>query len=192
MGFGQIVASFRKTETARTLLSLGTALGLPVPYLEGSRLYILLPLLERLEQLEEHERVPLRKPVGELRFDSLSGRLTKFQLYQCEDPMPDFPWNDPFTWFPPRVVIEHSWSRDRFLEEQSELFARLDDIIKAVKLGKKSDSNILGRFKDQFSLLVESEMIEYYRTVVRGNLIVPDLLSNEGDAIPKGPMTPFD
>jgi len=186
-----ILENFRRSSLGRALLPMGTGLGLPLPYVLGRRPYMIIPLLERgnVDQAKIENRVPVKKPVGELRFDLLSGRLVKFQLYTCDDPLPSAIDIETYAWFPPRAVLSEGWTRDKYQQEIEKLYAQMGDAANSLLSGDTYSASVK-KFLEQFKRLLPSGLERYYPQIL-GSASILSPSGTKGDNLsPK--TTPFD
>lgn len=194
MNLHQSIEKLRKSETGRLLIPLGVGIGLPVPYISLERFYVIIPLLEKMRSqiIQVDDKIPVRKPVGEIRFDVANGQLVKFQLYRCDDPIPEIPWDKPYSWFPPSIVIDKKWSRLQYQSKCSELFRRIDDLFQVWNESKQINNELINQYQVILGLLIDPNMYSYYQRVIQSNIIGSDGLriceSKNADV----PLTPFD
>ena len=186
-----IVDGFRSSSLGRALLPMGTAMGLPLPYISNERPYMMLPILERgtTDSTKDETRLPIKKPVGEVRFDLLSGRLVKFQIYTCDDPLPEVSDSAIYAWFPPRAVLTEKWTQDEYQQQMDLLYGQLNEATSAL-LTNESNSKALKQFLGQFKRLLPSGLERYYPRVLGSASILHSARANEDRVSPR--TTPFD
>jgi len=186
-----ILDSFRRSTLGRLLLPLGTTTGLPFPYVSKKRPFILLPLIEKAEtkMAVDEKRLPIKKPVGELRFDLWNGKLIKFQIYLCDDPLQQVPDNDIYAWFPPTAVIQEGWTKSKY-EEQLALLYELLQEASIMLLRNDPCSEEVNRFLTQFYRLLPSGLHKFYEAVLNETSFPIGAQSNRDSHPPA--LTPFD
>lgn len=162
-----ILDNFRRSSLGRSLLPLGTTTGLPFPYVRKERPYILLPLIEKAESdvAKDEKRLPIKKPVGEVRFDLWNGRLVKYQLYLCDDPLHQEPDNSVYAWFPPGPAIQEGWTKSKYEEQLALLYELLPEAV-LVLLHDGSSSGGINRFLTQFYRLLPSGLEKFYKAIL--------------------------
>lgn len=186
-----IVDGFRRSSLGRALLPMGTAIGLPLPYISNARAYMIVPLIERstVNSSDDELRLPVKKPVGELRFDLLNGRLVKYHLYACDDPMPEVTDSVVYAWFPPRAVISAKWTQDQYQMQLDKLYSLLNKAVPAL-LKRDLNSEDIRHFLEQFRRLLPSGLERFYPRVLGSDSIL--LSANKTGDEASSRTTPFD
>ena len=188
----KLIDELKKSEAGRQLIPLKTGFGLPAVYLAGKRLLVVLPLLQRTGKPGPTGQVELKKPVGEVRFDLAATRLTKFQLYLTDDPLPEISWDAPFAQFPPPAVIEKRWTREDYYRERNVLFQSVDSLTRRWVEKGRFDERDLRAYKRQFHVLLELGMLPYYEAIVPEGLYRAGSRRSPQRNSHDAPLTPFD
>jgi len=181
------VSAFRKSQLGIKLIPLGSALGLPLPYLSAKRVYIFIPFLEKFTQSksDQSKRLPMNRPSGEIRIDALSGKLARFELYKSGNQLTLIPNNKPFYWFPTDTVLHEKWSREKYKKNSKELYLQIDNMLEK----GFNDSNQTN-FGNIFFQMVPKPLIEYYLSRVPNDWLLKSIPTVQKKNT--GPMTPFD